>query len=126
MQPTESHTQLRDFTRGGQTFMHSLRMFIQVMRTVFFSAFLLFIGLLFSFSAMKTTAINRYFFYEYVEAKIKVSFNEQAYNVIKNPTGTHPALQIPSARFIKEPLTLYHVNRCLKGFLGALQWSFGL
>jgi type IV conjugative transfer system coupling protein TraD len=127
MQSTESNSHFRDLTRGGQTFMHALRMFIQVFRYAFFSAVVLFFCLFFVFSAIKTTEINRYFFYEYLEAKFKVSLNDQAYSIIKNPKGRHPAfIEIPSHHFIKEPLTLYHVDQCLKGIFGALKWSLTL
>lgn len=107
--------------------MHSLRMFIQVFRYAFFSAFLTFLCLLAILFQIRTTPHNRYLFYEYLEARVKVSFNEYAYTLIKNPKGISPSIvEIASVRFIKEPTTQYHVKQCLKGFVWALARSFYL
>lgn len=124
MEKLEPITPLRDLTRGGQTFMHSLRMFMQVFRYAFFSAFLLFLFLVAILTQFRTTQHNRYLFYEYLEAQIKVLFNDSAHTLIKNPKGVLPTeVNLLSMRFVKEPTTQYHVTRCLNGFAWALQWS---
>ena len=124
MQKLEPTTLLKDLTRGGQTFMHSLRMFIQVFKYSFFSAFLLFMCLIVILTYFKTTPYSRYLFYEYLEAEAKVLFNDGAHTLIKNPKGVHPAtVSLPSTRFIKEPTTRYHVQQCLNGFAWAVRWS---
>ena len=110
MQKLEPNTPLKDLTRGGQTFMHSVRMFIQVFKYGFFSAFLLFLCMIVILTYFRTTPYNRYLFYEYLEAEVKVLLNDKAYTLIKNPKGVLPLeVNLLSIRFIKEPTTQYHV-----------------
>lgn len=124
MQKLEPNTPLKDLTRGGQTFMHSVRMFIQVFKYGFFSAFLLFLCMIVILTYFRTTPYNRYLFYEYLEAEVKVLLNDKAYTLIKNPKGVLPLeVNLLSIRFIKEPTTQYHVKQCLNGFVWAVQWS---
>jgi len=99
-------------------------MFIQVFKYSFFSAFLLFMCLIVILTYFKTTPYSRYLFYEYLEAEVKVLFNDGAHTLIKNPKGVLPSeINLFSARFIKEPTTRYHVQQCLNGFAWAVRWS---
>jgi len=118
---------IKDLTRGGQTFMHSLRMFVQVFKYTFFSALILFLVLFISLSAFKTTERNRYFLGQYIEAELKLLLNDQAYNIIKNPKGTHPSsVEIPSVRFIQESLTQQHLKACQKALNSAFHLALGI
>jgi len=124
MQELETPTPLRDLTRGGQTFMHSLRMFMQVFRYGFFSALLLFLCLIIILTHFKTTPYSRYLFCEYLEAEAKMVFNESAYTHIKNPKGVYlPEVTLPSKQFIKASATQYHLKQCIDGLAWAIQWS---
>ena len=107
--------------------MHALRMLIQIFRYAFSSAFILLLCLSVGLTIVKTTAQSRYLFFEYLEAKFKLAFNEHAYNTIKNPKGSHPPIvHVPSRQFIAASITQYHVKQCLQGGLSAIQWSLGL
>ncbi len=124
MQKLEATTLFKDLTRGGQTFMHALRMSMQVFRYGFFSALLLFLCLMVILTYFKTTSYDRYLFYEYLEAEAKVVFNESAYTLIKNPKGVHPPqVKLFCTQFIKEPATQYHIKQCIDGFVWAVKWS---
>ena len=124
MQELETPTPLRDLTRGGQTFMHSLRMFMQVFRYGFFSALLLFLCLIVILTYFKTTPYSRYLLYEYLGAEAKVVFNESAYTFIKNPKGVHPPeVKLLCTQFIKASATQYHLNQCIDGLVWAVIWS---
>jgi len=121
MQELETPTPLRDLTRGGQTFMHSLRMFMQVFRYGFFSALLLFLCLIVILTYFKTTPYSRYLLYEYLGAEVKVVFNESAYTLIKNPKGVHPPeVNLLCTQFIKASATQYHLNQCIDGLVWAV------
>ncbi len=124
MQKQDPSTPLRDLTRGGQTFMHALRMSIQVFRYGFFSALTLFLCLVATLTYFKTTPYSRYLFCEYLEAEAKIVFNESAYALIKNPKGIHPPqVKLLCSQFIKAPATQYHLTQCINGFAWAVQWS---
>lgn len=124
MQKLEPSAPLRDLTRGGQTFMHALRMSMQVFRYGFFGAILLFLCLVAILTYLRTTSYNRYLFYEYLEAEAKLVFNESAYTIINNPKGMHPPqVKLSLKQFIKSPATRYHLKKCIEGFVWAVQWS---
>ena len=124
MQELETPMPLRDLTRGGQTFMHSLRMFMQVFRYGFFSALLLFLCLIVILTYFKTTPYSRYLLYEYLGAEVKVVFNESAYTLIKNPKGVHPLeVKLLCTQFIKASATQYHLKQCIDGLVWAVIWS---
>lgn len=124
MQKREPTTLFKDLTRGGQTFMHGLRMSMQVFRYGFFSALVVFLCLLVILVCFKTTAYSRYLFYEYLEAELKVLFNDKAYSLIKNPKGVHPTeIKLLCRQFIKEPATEYHIKQCINAFMWAIRYS---
>jgi type IV conjugative transfer system coupling protein TraD len=124
MQKLEPTTLFKDLTRGGQTFMHGLRMSIQVFRYGFFSALGLFLCLVIILTYFKTTPYSRYLFYEYGEAEVKILFNDKTHTLIKNPKGVHPPqVNLLSVQFIKEPTTQYHIKQCMNGFAWAIKWS---
>lgn len=127
METLEPKTHTRDLTRGGQNFMHSVRMLVQVFRYAFFSALFLLICFFIGLVLVNTTPRNRYLTGQYIEAQLKLSFNIDAYNHLQNPPGTKPPIvTIPSKRFVQEPMVKREVNNCLKGIFKAFEWSLSL
>lgn len=89
-------SKFRDFTRGGQTTIHGIRMFFQVLRHgIWISCWvfaLSFTGLFFS----KTTSFNRYAVFKGVEAEIRYTFyRNSSINIGKQMIATKAFLKSP-------------------------------
>ena len=105
----------KDFTRGGQTTLHFIRMFYQVFKYgislgmfIFFSAF----GwTLYS----KTTAYDWYLLNEYVDANLKVLIHDnKVKHVVKDEKGV--VYKVRAIDFINSPKSNYYVKRWGKLF----------
>lgn len=62
---------LKDFTRGGQTTMHAIRMFVQSIRYIIFLSFVASAIVFGSLMYTKTTAYERYICVQYVQVLVK-------------------------------------------------------
>lgn len=95
---------LKDFTRGGQTTMHGIRMFLQSIRyIVMLSVFCSLVIFTATFFA-NTTSYERYLGVQYLEATIKSGFSEPSENFrFKSNQGR--TVQMPLNTFIEHPAT---------------------
>ncbi len=113
---------LKDFTRGGQMTMHSIRMFGQATRYLLILSLCLFLGLLLFFSSVKTTEYDRYVLSEYLEAYIKrMIHDDKVLHSIKTPQGQ--VATIPVGQFLKHRNTAGSIKRCFQGLSTALWLS---
>jgi len=101
-------SKFRDFTRGGQTTIHGIRMFFQVLRHgVWIACWVLalsFAGLFF----YKTTSFNRYAVFKGIEAEIRYTFNRNSsINIGKQMIATKAFLKSP--QLAKERFIMEHV-----------------
>lgn len=110
---------IKDFTRGGQMTMHSIRMFGQATRYLLVLSGCLFLGLLLFFSSIKTTEYDRYVLSEYLSAHIKrMIHDDKVLHSIKTPQGQ--VVTIPASQFIKHRNTAGSIRRCFQGLSTAL------
>lgn len=101
-------SKFRDFTRGGQTTIHGIRMFFQVLRHgVWIACWVLalsFAGLFF----YKTTSFNRYAVFKGIEAEIRYTFNRNSsINLGTRAIATKAFLKSP--QLAKERFIMEHV-----------------
>ena len=66
------HSGFKDFTRGGQTSMHAIRMFIQSIRYIIILAIVIFIAIFVGLMSYKTSSYDRYIGMQYLRAKAEL------------------------------------------------------
>lgn len=112
----------KDFTRGGQITMHSLRMFAQAMRYILLLAISIWLALFIIFVMMKTNSYDRYIISEYVQAQIKIAMQDHdVTHDIKTPHGH--LIKLKAIDFVRHPKSLKSLERLLQGVDFALLYS---
>ena len=92
------HSGFKDFTRGGQTSMHAIRMFIQSMRYIMILVLVIFTAIFGSLVSLKTDSYDRYIGTQYLRAKVELIIsNDQTPFYFKAPNGCRVVL--PLKRF---------------------------
>lgn len=92
------------------------------MRYVFMLTLAFGLGLFIIFSNMKTSTYERYVFYEYIEAQLKVTIhNEKALHTLHTPAGQSVTLK--AIQFVNHPNTLIIVKKCMESFQKAFLQS---
>lgn len=115
---------LKDFTSGGQLTMHSVRMFGQAARSVFWIVVILFILLWGMCFFLNTKAFDRYLVFESLDAYRK--------GILRGKRATHwlldenqQPIEVVARDLIKHPRTRISLEACFKSFkVGALQALF--
>ena len=65
----ESESSIKNFTRGGQTFMHSFRMIQQIADRVLIAGLMVYLFCLSAWIYVATTAYTRYLIYQWAYAQ---------------------------------------------------------
>ena len=82
-----SETALKNFTRGGQTFLHNFRMIKQIFDRVMIFCFFLFVSLSLGLVYLLTTEYQRYLISQLGWAELLSFFNAQSKQDFINPNG---------------------------------------
>lgn len=119
---------INDFTRGGQIFMHSLRMFGQASKYLIKVISLLFIILLIWVTTLKTNPYDRYLFYKFASAEFNLLISGKSaridiYNFQSKNRQTKP-VKLYAKSFVKHPRTQLAIKHCIRGFGTALYLTF--
>ena len=119
---------INDFTRGGQIFIHSLRMFGQATKYLIKIISLLFIIMLVWFTSLKTTQYDRYLFYKFIGTEINLLISDKQPRVtINNLQVKHlknKSVQMYAKTFVNHPRTQLAIKKCIQGFGTALYLTF--
>lgn len=102
-----SESSIKNFTRGGQTFLHNFRMVNQIINRVAIFCFMIFILISIGISYFLTTEYQRYLIWQWCLANILKLFNENAFQNFINPDGSIVKVlskQILNANFIHHAL----------------------
>lgn len=110
------HSGFKDFTRGGQTSMHAIRMFIQSIRYIIILAILVFVAIFVSLITAKTQSYDRYIGVQYVIAKAAL--------IVSNE-GTPFRFKAPNGHVITLPLKKFYNHRDTKRAVYRLEIAFG-
>lgn len=78
----------KDVTRGGQTFLHSLRMINQILKMVIFSSLLFFVLSVVTWFMVQTTPTQRSYYGQWLSAKAFYSLNPKSMHTIRAPNGS--------------------------------------
>lgn len=113
------HSGLKDFTRGGQTTMHAIRMFIQSIRYIVMLALVVFAVIFVGLIVIKTSSYDRYIGIQYfrVKAELIVS-NDKAPFHFKAPDGR--IVVLPLKRFYVHKDTQIIMSRLIAAFHEAI------
>lgn len=119
---------INDFTRGGQIFMHSLRMFGQASKYLIKTISVLFIALLVWFTSLNTNSYDRYLFYKFTSAEINLLISAKkarvvVYNISSKATAKKP-VEMYAKTFVNHPRTQLAIKHCVQGFSKALYSAF--
>jgi len=120
---THNESDIKHFVRGGQIFLHNLRMLNQVIKKVGFLCILLFIITSSLFFYFNTTEYERYLCLQYLIAKCYVLISTKAKQSFMNPTGHVIQVlssQILQAEFIQNTLheiVIVIVKAIMVGFI---------
>src|SRR5271163_4761114 len=102
---------LRDFTRGGQIFTHSLHMFWQVLRGGLMLALLIFLISLYVLVSKRLSEYDCYIFGQSIEAEMRLVIHDQRIkHRVRNPDNS--VVELRAVDFINSPKTRFHVNKC--------------
>jgi type IV conjugative transfer system coupling protein TraD len=94
------HSGFKDFTRGGQTSMHAIRMFIQSIRYIIVLSLIAYVFIFIGMILIKTTSYSRYIGVTFVRAKFElIASNDKTPFVFKSPTGKF--ITVPIGKFIE-------------------------
>lgn len=100
---------LKNFTRGGQTTMHAIRMFGQVSKRIILLSFLLYLAIGGLFMQQKTTKYQWYLLMHYGQALLELSIQgNQAVHQVKEPTGK--VISMEAKKFIKHRFLIQELN----------------
>lgn len=100
------------FIRGGQIFLHNVRMFTQVGKQVSLAMLFVFISLTAIFFYCNTDAYGRYIGQEYIKAQGLVFLQSKPKQVIRMPNGE--AYPVFSVQIIKAPMVTRYINALKK------------
>jgi len=103
----DSESSIKNFTRGGQTFLHNFRMVNQIINRVAIVCFVFFILISLGLSYLLTTDYQRYLLEQWVWANASILFNDTAKQEFINPDGSIVKVfskQILNATFIHEAI----------------------
>jgi len=115
-----NHSAFKDFTRGGQTSMHAIRMFIQSMRYIMILVLLIFASIFGGLVSFKTNSYDRYIGMQYLRAKAELIIsNDQTSFYFKLPNGRRVVL--PLKKFYTHKDTHASLFRLKKVFLEAIK-----
>ncbi len=126
---TEKHS-LKDTTRGGQVFLHNLRMIVQVLKQVLL--WTLPIGLLtvFAWFFITTNKENRYIGEHWLRAQIHLFFNEknalQSYALADGSVVHVTANDIAHAPFVQEAIARLTTMSLQSLLAGGIVWLFSI
>ena len=100
---------LKNFTRGGQTTMHAIRMFGQVSKRIILLSFLLYLAIGGLFMQQKTTKYQWYLLMHYGQALLELSIQgNQAVHQVEEPTGK--LISMEAKKFIKHRFLIQELN----------------
>ncbi|MCZ4786734.1 type IV conjugative transfer system coupling protein TraD [Legionella pneumophila] len=97
------------FIRGGQTFLHNVRMFTQVGKKVSLAMLIIALGMVVLTFYLNTTDYQRYIGKEWVKAHALLLIQNRSKQIVKMPTGE--SYPVYSEQVIKAPMVLSHVNQ---------------
>lgn len=109
------HSGFKDFTRGGQTSMHAIRMFIQSIRYIIILAILVFVAIFASLFTTKTQSYDRYIGVQYLIAKAAL--------IVSNEE-TPFRFEAPNGRVLTLPLNKFYRHRDTKKAIYRLEIAF--
>lgn len=100
---------LKNFTRGGQTTMHAIRMFGQVSKRLILLSFLLYTIVGGFYIQQKTNKYQWYLLGNYGQALLEVAIQgDKAIHQVKEPTGT--VITMAANKFIRHRFLLQQLN----------------
>ena len=112
---------IKDFTRGGQTFLHNLRMTNQIMKIVGSISLGIFIIATISLTYYLTNEYERYLCYQYCLAKFYLLASNTAKQSFINPNGQ--AVAAFSKHIVNSPFISDALNQVLNAFYKAMAIS---
>jgi type IV conjugative transfer system coupling protein TraD len=121
---SNNSSNFRNFTRGGQITLHSIRMFWQVLRYGIIIATLLFGAIFYWRFNVLATSYDCYAFNEYIDAKIKVFLHgDKVKHLVKDPSGFR--MELRAIDFVRSPNATFHLKKCFSAFWTALWQASG-
>src|SRR5579872_7221471 len=115
---THNESDIKHFVRGGQIFLHNLRMLNQVIKKVGFLSILLFIITSSLFFYFNTTEYERYLCLQYLIAKCYVLINVKAKQSFINPDGK--MIQVLSSQILQAQFIEITLNNMISVIVKAL------
>ncbi|HGK6639219.1 TPA: type IV conjugative transfer system coupling protein TraD [Legionella pneumophila] len=97
------------FIRGGQLFLHNVRMLTQVGKQVTLAMLIIAVGMVIVTFYLNTTKYQRYIGKEWVKAHALIIVQNRAKQTVQMPTGE--SYPVYSDQIIKAPMVLHHVNQ---------------
>ncbi len=119
---TQNESDIKHFTRGGQIFLHNLRMLNQVLSKVGSVSLIVFIGTSVFFTYYFSSEYQRYLCWQYLIAHFNVLVSATAKQNFINPNGE--ITKVLSEQIVKAPFILTAWNDMIIVFLKALLISF--
>jgi type IV conjugative transfer system coupling protein TraD len=119
------HSGFKDFTRGGQTSMHAIRMFIQSMRYIIVFSLLVFTTIFISIIFVKTNPYERYIGGTFLRAKLEriLGHDETIFTFKRQDSGR---ISVPLKKFIEHKDTKIIIIKLLSAIKGASQFCLYL
>lgn len=97
------------FIRGGQIFLHNVRMLTQVGKQVTLAMSIIAMGMVVITFYINTTEYQRYIGKEWVKAHALLLVQNRSKQIVQMPTGE--SYPVYSEQIIKAPMVLHHVNQ---------------
>lgn len=117
-----TESSIKNFTRGGQTFLHNFRMVNQVFNRLVLFCFSIFIFVALMTTCLLTTEYQRYLLEQWIQANILKFFNDNSLQSFINPNGSIVNVlskQITNSDFIH--VALHDVSQiCIKSMIISL------
>lgn len=97
------------FIRGGQIFLHNVRMFTQVGKQVSIAMLIVFLMCLIMAFYFNTSDYQRYMGQQWVKAQALILIQSKAKQVVQMPTGD--SYPVYSAQIVKAPMVIAYMNQ---------------
>lgn len=102
------------FIRGGQVFLHNVRMFTQVGKQVSIAMLIVFITTSLLAGYLNTTAYQRYISQQWVKAQALILIQSKSKQIVSMPTGE--SYPVYSLQLIKAPMVITIINQIKEAF----------
>lgn len=118
------NSSIKNFTRGGQTFLHNFRMINQILNRVVIFCFVIFIMLILLISYYFTTDYQIYLAWQFVVAKALMLIDDNSRQVFINPSGN--PVTVLSKQIINSTFVQYAIQSISKALIKGILISLSI